>query len=103
MLKYRPGYPSKGFATLASAQEWVLKFIRWYNTEHRHSALKFVMPMQRHQGADVVVLKTRKALYEQAKKANPKRWSGDTRNWQHPEIMWLNPMRESDALQKKAA
>ena len=102
-LKYRPGYPSKGFATLASAQEWVLKFVRWYNTEHRHSALKFVTPIQRHQGADIVVLQTRKALYEQAKQANPKRWSGNTRNWQRPGIMYLNPVREESVLQQKAA
>lgn len=102
-LKYRPGFPSKGFATLEATQTWVLKFVRWYNTEHRHSALNFVTPTQRHQGADVVVLETRKTLYEQAKQANPKRWSGGTHNWQRPEIMWLNPVRESDALQKKAA
>ena len=102
-LKYRPGFPSKGFATLESAQQWVLKFVRWYNTEHRHSALKFVTPAQRHQGADVVVLKTREALYAQAKQAHPERWSGATRNWERPETMWLNPVREDSVLRKMAA
>jgi putative transposase len=102
-LKYRPGFPSKGFGTLESAQEWVLKFVRWYNTEHRHSALKFVTPTQRHQGADIIVLKTRKALYEQAKQAHPERWSGSTRNWDRKEVMWLNPVREDALLQEKAA
>ena len=102
-LKYRPGFPSKGFGTLDSAQQWVLKFVRWYNNEHRHSALKFVTPAQRHQGADVLVLKTREALYEQAKQAHPERWSGATRNWERPEVMWLNPVREDSVLRKMAA
>ena len=102
-LKYRPGFPSQGFATLESAQEWVLKFVRWYNTKHRHSALKFVTPAQRHEGSDVVVLNARKVLYENAKQAHPERWSGRTRNWERTETMWLNPVREEPVLQKMAA
>ncbi len=35
---------------------WVLEFVRWYNTERRHSALKFVTPAQRHEGADIAIL-----------------------------------------------
>jgi len=34
-LKYRPSFPFKGFGTLESAQQWVLKFVRWHNNEHR--------------------------------------------------------------------
>ncbi|WP_420843693.1 hypothetical protein [Marinobacter salexigens] len=26
------------------------KFVRWYNTEHRHVALNYVTPQQRHTG-----------------------------------------------------
>lgn len=102
-LKYRPGYPSKGFATPESAQQWVLQFVRWYNTEHRHSALKFVTLAQRHQGADIVLLKTREALYAQAKLAHPERWSGAPRNWDRPVVMWLNPVREGRVNRKLAA
>ncbi|MBK7184320.1 MAG: transposase [Ignavibacteria bacterium] len=47
-LKYRPGYPGKGFKSLDEVRQWVMKFVRWYNTTHRHSALKFVTPAQRH-------------------------------------------------------
>lgn len=36
-LKYRPAYPANGFADLAEARAWVLAFVGWYNTEHRHS------------------------------------------------------------------
>jgi len=102
-LKYRPAYPAKGFATLEAARSWVLKFVRWYNGEHRHSALKFVTPVQRHSGTDIAVLRTRKALYETAKQARPERWSGPTRNWEHCATVWLNPVREELSRSKVAA
>lgn len=44
--KYRPEYPSKGFATLQDARAWVLQFVHWYNYQHKHSGLKFVTPAQ---------------------------------------------------------
>lgn len=89
--KYRPDYPSKGFATLDEARTWVGRFVAWYNEEHRHSALRFVTPAERHRGRDLALLEQRKALYEQAKARNPLRWSGDTRNWTPPTEVWLNP------------
>jgi putative transposase len=90
-LKYRPAYPANGFADLAAARTWVLDFVRWYNTEHRHSALRFVTPEQRHSGADVVILAQRQALYEQAKAERPERWSGAVRDWSRPGAVTLNP------------
>ncbi|XOB90736.1 integrase core domain-containing protein [Pseudomonadota bacterium 24LQ007] len=39
-LKFRPGFPTNGFRTIEEARKWILAFVRWYNTEHRHSALK---------------------------------------------------------------
>ncbi len=39
-LKFRPGFPVNGFKTIQCARAWVLKFVRWYNTEHRHRALR---------------------------------------------------------------
>jgi transposase InsO family protein len=49
-LKYRPGYPSKGFKNLDEARDGSMKFVRGYNTRHQHSALKFVTPAQRPSG-----------------------------------------------------
>lgn len=103
-LKYRPGYPAKGFGTLETARDWVKGFVRWYNFEHRHSAIKFVTPAQRHHGSDVAVLQARKALYEQAKANKPERWSGATRNWERPDTVWLNPPpKAEDWHQRKTA
>ena len=83
-LKYRPAYPVGGFANLTAARAWVLAFVRWYNTEHRHSALRFVTPEQRHSGADVGILARRQALCEQALAAHPERWRGAVRDWTGP-------------------
>lgn len=90
-LKYRPDYPSKPFDSLAAARTWVEQFVAWYNTEHRHSAIRFVTPEQRHRGEDVAILKQRKMIYQMAKIVNPFRWSGDTRNWKWIPKVSLNP------------
>jgi transposase InsO family protein len=90
-LKYRPDYPSKPFDSLAAARTWVEQFVAWYNTEHRHSAIRFVTPEQRHRSEDVAILKQRKMVYQMAKLVNPFRWSGDTRNWNWIPKVSLNP------------
>jgi transposase InsO family protein len=90
-LKYRPDYPTKPFADLTEARRWVDHLARWYNHEHRHSALRFVTPAQRHAGLDGPLLAQRKAVYEDARRKNPQRWSGSTRNWQRLAAVHLNP------------
>lgn len=89
--KYMPGWPIRGFATVEEARGWVQGFVRWYNLEHRHSALRFVTPDQRHRGEDRALLASRHQVYELARTARPERWSGRTRNWQPVGAVWLNP------------
>lgn len=91
--KYRPDFPGNGFASLAPARQWVQGFVRWYNAEHRHSAIQFVTPEQRHSGCDKVLLAKREAVYAIAKAKHPERWSGNTRNWEPTGAVWLNPER----------
>jgi putative transposase len=90
-LKYRPEYPLKPFADVLEARQWVTGLVQWYNHEHRHSAIGFVTPAQRHAGLDQALLAQRKALYEQARAQNPRRWSNDTRNWNRIHTVHLNP------------
>ncbi|AFP31118.1 integrase core domain-containing protein [Marinobacter sp. BSs20148] len=59
-LKFRPEFPVNGFKTIQDARDWVLKFVRWYNTEHRHSALNHVTPQQHHTGEANQILAKRK-------------------------------------------
>ncbi|OSP51601.1 IS3 family transposase, partial [Pseudoruegeria sp. SK021] len=54
--KYRPNWPTKGFATKEDAQAWVKSFASWYNEEHLHSAIRFVTPNARHSGTDSATL-----------------------------------------------
>jgi putative transposase len=93
--KYRPEYPAKGFESRDEAREWVLRFVRWYNTEHRHSGLKFLTPEQRHKGLAEQIFENRQQVYEAAKAKHPDRWSGDTRNWSLDDQVWLNPEKAS--------
>lgn len=102
--KYCPMWPEQPFATLEDARLWVQKFTAWYNEEHRHSALKYVTPAQRHNGQSNDLLAQRKALYAQARARHPKRWSRNVRNWDIKEAVYLNPERdrfELDALEKQ--
>lgn len=90
-LKYTPAYPTKPFESLEGARQWVHEFVQWYNHEHRHSAIQFVTPAERHRGDDEAILAKRQTVYEAAKRRNPERWSGKTRNWEPAGEVWLNP------------
>jgi transposase InsO family protein len=90
-LKYRPKYPLKPFADVTEARQWVTGIVEWYNHEHRHSAIRFVTPAQRHEGLDDNLLDNRKAVYEAARAKHPKRWSGCSRNWKKILVVYLNP------------
>jgi transposase InsO family protein len=93
--KYRPQFPTKGFADLEEARQWAAAFVHWYNVEHRHSGIGYVSPEQRHTGQDRTILQARHGLYQQARQANPARWSGRTRNWEHITAVALNPEKEA--------
>jgi transposase InsO family protein len=91
--KYRPEFPVAGFADLAAARRWASDFVRWYNDEHRHSAIRYVTPGQRHAGQDHHLLGARHALYQVARAHSPRRWSRQTRNWTPIGAVTLNPER----------
>lgn len=103
-VKYRPAYPG-AFATIEEARTWMLRFVRWYNTEHKHRNLKFVSPVERHAGEDAAIFARRRALYEQARALRPERWSRDIRDWSLPSEVWLNRPAEdaASAVQREAA
>lgn len=87
--KYRPEYPG-AFTEVDAARTWALKFVRWYNHEHKHRNLKFVSPAERHCRADRAIFAARAQVYEQARAKHPQRWSRGTRNWSLADEVWLN-------------
>ena len=80
---------------LEEARTWGARFVQWYNVEHRHSGIGYVTPAQRHAGEDHAVLAARHAAYTRAREANPRRWSGATRDWSPKGAVTLNPEREA--------
>lgn len=105
-LKYRPQFPLTPFADLLQARRWVTELVHWYNEEHRHSAISFVTPAQRHAQTDQALLQARAAVYESARQQNPQRWSTGTRNWAFLDAVHLNPdspqTKESEAAKRAA-
>jgi len=101
--KYRPNYPRKPFESVDQARTWTQQFVQWYNHQHKHSGLKFVTPVQRHDGQANAILRHREQVYEAAKQRCPERWSGATRNWKLKDEVWLNPERAEPILLKLAA
>ena len=100
-MKYHPTYPQRPFENLMAARQWVGTFVHWYNEEHRHSAIQFVTPAQRHAALDAALLSKRTQLYEAAKARRPERWSGATRNWIPVAVVHLNPEKQALATDKQ--
>lgn len=103
VLKYRPDQAIDPFADQAHARCFVEALVHWYNHEHRHGAIRFVTPAQRHSGEDVAILAQRHQLYLQAQASNPNRWSGQTRNWRRKAVVHLNPQSKDRTRHKPSA
>ncbi|QDE93177.1 IS3 family transposase [Myxococcus xanthus] len=80
-LKYRPSFPQRPFASVEDACRWVACFVAWYNTEHRHSGIRYVTPEDRHFGREGALLVRRHQVYQCANARHSERWSRDTRDW----------------------
>ena len=76
-------------------------FVRWYNESHRHSAIGYVTPCQRHDGESAAILAQRRCVYEQAKREHPERWSRHARPWEEPATVYLNPEKETLEMLRK--
>lgn len=90
-LKHTPAYPKLPFATAAEARIWVSRFVAWYNSQHRHSGIRYVTPNERHAREDAVILAKRHEVYQRARQRHPERWSRGTRNWTPIDVVTLNP------------
>ena len=95
-LKYRPQLPVKPLQSLLHARRWVTQLVHWYNEEHRHSAIGFVTPQQRHAQLDQSLLNDRAAVYAAARDRHPRRWSGPTRTWAHITEVHLIPEKSTN-------
>ena len=92
--KFRPEFAVNGFKILDDSRQWAARFVHWYSSIYRHSAIRYVSPAQRHAGEDGLILTQRHAVYLQARDRSPSRWSRHTRNWRPVEAVILNPERD---------
>jgi putative transposase len=102
-LKYVPFWPDKPFATLEAARAWVAHFVAWYNDEHRHSALDYLTPSERHDGGGEAILAHRRTVYEIARRARPTRWSRGIRRWRADAEVSLNRPRTGRRKENQGA
>jgi putative transposase len=94
-MKRRPVFPDGPFKSIEDARAWMPAFVRWYNTEHRHSGIRFVTPEERHSGREAALLEQRKVVYAKARAAHPERWARSTRTWDPIAEVILNPKARS--------
>ena len=93
-LKYRVGYP-RCFTSLEHARAWFSDFVHWYNSEHKHSGIQYVTPIQRRRGLDIAILANRTAVLTAAQERNPERWAKSIRNLTHQPTVILNKAKKA--------
>ncbi len=78
--EYLLEFAVNSFADVDAARACAVYRMRWYNYNHRHSAIRHVGPAQRRAGKDHAILAARQKLYARARKLNPASVHGKTRN-----------------------
>ena len=81
----------------------MLAFEYAYNEKHLHRGINFVTPADRHRRVDHQRPSDRKLVYERAKRQNPRRWSGNIRNWELAGPVALNPGKLQEIERNKLA
>lgn len=100
-LKYVPNYQSQRFVTLQEVWFWVRNFVEWYNNEHCHNGIHYVMLDERHADLDKEVLVARRVLDEQSREEHPERWSRNVRVWFYVDKEWLNLKQKKEVKASK--
>lgn len=89
-MKYRPEFPDR-FGSLADAIAFCRTFFRWYNGQHRHTALGLLTPEQVHYGVDKEVIEARNEVLAAAYVAHPERFVNKPPRAAEPaREVWIN-------------
>lgn len=89
-LKYTAKYPLR-FRDIKHAREWMASFVNWYNTEHLHSSIGYVTPLQLRTAEAAEIFNRRNATMQLAKKQHPERWGNrNLKVWGAPREVILN-------------
>ena len=97
-LKYSPDYPER-FGSIHDARAFYRRFIRWYNTEHRHIGIAMLTPEMMHFQNWVPVLQKRNDVLGVAAAAHPERFvKGVPTVRRPPEAVWINKPQPPSAV-----
>jgi putative transposase len=99
-LKYRPEFPER-FGSLEDARSFCQRFFSWYNTEHYHSGIGYLIPEQVQFGRSKQIVKEREAVLKKAYQRYPDRFKkGIPKPWPLPESAWINkpPSKSEEVL-----
>lgn len=83
-MKGRVLYPEY-FASIDAANEFVSKFVEWYNYSHLHSGLDMTTPCSVHYGFHEEVMDNRNQLLEAHRAMNPSRYGSRKKVFKVPE------------------
>jgi len=89
-LKYRPDFPER-FGSLEDARSFCQRFFSWYNSEHYHSGISYLIPQQVQFGLSNQIVKEREAVLKKAYQKYPGRFKqGIPKPLPVPEAAWIN-------------
>ena len=89
-LKYRPDFPQR-FGSIHDARAHCRRFVKWYNSEHRHVGIAMLIPEQVHYNNWKPVLQNRQSVLEKAVELHPERFVKGTPIVESvPDAVWIN-------------
>jgi len=98
-LKYHSWFPAF-FDSSSDAEEFMTRWFRWYNYEHRHTGLNLHTPASVHYGDVGEVVEHRKRVMEAAFARNPSRFpNGRPVVKANPSIVGINLMYRTTPVQ----
>ena len=93
-LKYRPDFPER-FGSYEDAMRFCDEFFRWYNQQHRHSAIGLMTPEVVHYGEGEKVRAMRQEVLLKAYSEHSERFVNKIPQAPKlPEAVWINPPKE---------
>jgi putative transposase len=96
-LKYRPDFPAT-FGSIADARAFCRRFFSWYNTEHYHSGVAWLHPIDVHYGRAETVRAARADVLNAAYARNPDRFvNKPPEPTALPTAAWINKPPEETA------
>ncbi len=102
-MKYRPQFPER-FGCLQDSRGFCGEFFHWYNHEHHHSGLGYLIPYEVHYGRAEKRREQRAAVLQQAYDRNPQRFvRGLPKPALLPVAAWINKPREMPRPESSAA